>query len=183
MIDAVAALGNPGLCATTVVLFALWLWLAGLPRMVFGFTLGFALVGLATLALKWLVATPGATLWPDGALVSQYFPSGHTALATAIYGSLAMALAYAGGGRWRYTPVFALVLAGAVAVARVAARAHPAGDVLAGMTIGMIGPASTYLGVIREVGPLPAAGRILGVFLTTLLLGWLLPAPIGDLLH
>jgi membrane-associated phospholipid phosphatase len=183
MIESVAELGSPGLCMTTATLFAAWLWAAGFPRTVIGFGVGLTLVSLATLALKWLFATPDSTLWPDGALVSQYFPSGHAALAAALYGSLAVALARAGGGAWRFTPILALGVAGAVAVTRVATRVHPAGDALAGLTIGAIAPVATYFAVVREAQPLPGAVRMTGVFLLALSAGWLLPAPVAGLLR
>ncbi|MBI1779202.1 MAG: phosphatase PAP2 family protein [Proteobacteria bacterium] len=182
MIDAIAELGSPGLCVTTVLLFAAWMQGVGLSRTVQGFVLGVSAVAAATLMLKWLVATPDDALWPDSALTSQYFPSGHAALAAALYGSVATALARTGGGAWRYMPFGALALASAVALARVAVRAHPAGDAVAGLIIGMIAPASTYFGMVREAKAFPGASRIFGAFIVALLFGWLLPAPVVALL-
>jgi membrane-associated phospholipid phosphatase len=183
MMDVVAELGSPGLCLTTAALFACWLWVAGFTRIVFGFVVGLALAAAATFALKWLFATPGSTLWPDGALVSQYFPSGHTALAAALYGSLAVALARAGGGPWRWAPMLALAVAVAVGATRVASRTHPAGDAIAGLTIGLLGPVATYWALTQEARPLPDAIRIFAMFLVSLSVGWVLPAPVAALVR
>ena len=182
MIDAIASLGSPGLCATSVVLFAVWLCSTGALRVSFGFALGIAAVSAITLLLKLLVATPSDTLWSDDALVSQYFPSGHAALATAIYGSVATAAAFSGGGRWRYLPVAALALAIAVATARVLMRLHPVGDALAGVAIGLIAPVATFAALARHGFPLPSPGRILGAFMLALCIGWAVPAPVPSIL-
>jgi undecaprenyl-diphosphatase len=182
IIQVIATLASPGLCATAVLLFSAWLKLNGLGRTVRGFAGGVAAVALITLLIKWLSATPGQTLWPDGALVSQYFPSGHAALAIAVYGSVATALARAGGGAWRYAPFAALALALAVAAARVAARAHPVGDVAGGLAIGLIAPVATYFAMAEEAMPMPGSSKIFLAFAATVFLGWLLPVPLPGLL-
>src|SRR4051812_27991864 len=98
MTNTITTLGNLDVFATAMPIFLLWLWWKHLGRTVKGLVFGLAIVGASTLAIKLIVATPGATTWPDGILVSQYFPSGHAAFATAIYGSVAIVLAGAGGG-------------------------------------------------------------------------------------
>lgn len=181
MIGTITTLGNLDVFATAMPLFLFWLWWKHLGRTVNGLAFGFVTVAASTLAIKLIVATPGATTWPDGVLVSQYFPSGHAAFATAIYGSVAIVLAGAGGGIWRYAPIGALALSVAVAAARVVTRTHPIGDAFFGLVIGLAAPVATYFAVIREQHPYPPAGVILLVFIGTLVVGWLLPVPIHAL--
>ena len=178
MIRALAMLGDPDVFVTAIGVFAVWLWGSGLFRTLGGLIAGLVVVITATIALKAMFATPGATLWPDGALISQYFPSGHAALATAIYGALAIILAAASGGGWRYAPLGALVLSVAVAAGRVIAGLHPIGDAFFGVVLGLAAPVITYFGVTREPRPLPHAGRIFAVFVAAFVAGWLLPIPV-----
>jgi membrane-associated phospholipid phosphatase len=182
MISAITTLGDPDVFATAMTLFLLWLSTTALNRTLAGLITGLAITGASTLAIKLIVATPGVTTWPDGILVSQYFPSGHAALATAIYGSVAILLAGAGGGAWRYAPLGALVLSVAVAVGRVITRTHPIGDAFFGVVVGLAAPVTTYFAVIREPHPFPRPWVILIVFLGALAAGWLLPAPVRALL-
>lgn len=178
MISALATLGNPDVFATALGLFVLWLWVLGLSRTLGGLIGGLAIVTLATIALKAIVATPGHTLWPDGTLISQYFPSGHAALATGIYGSLSIILAGASGGAWRYAPIGALALSVGIAAVRVITRMHPIGDAFFGVILGLASPMTTYLGMTRELRPLPGAVRVLLVFAGALVAGLILPVPI-----
>lgn len=178
MISALATLGDPDVFITAMGLFILWLWALGLSRTLGWLIGGLLLVIVMTIALKATFATPGVTLWPDGSLISQYFPSGHAALATGIYGSLAIILAGASGGAWRYAPLGALVLSVAIAAGRVITRTHPIGDVFFGVVLGLAAPVTTYFGVTRERRPLPGASRIFLVFVAALAAGWLLPAPV-----
>jgi membrane-associated phospholipid phosphatase len=182
MLD-LASLGDADIFLPAVLLFTVWLWAVGLGQTLRGFLVGLGIVTLATVALKWLFATPAeTTLWPDGTLISQYFPSGHAALATAVYGSLSVILAAAGGGRWRYTPMLALALAVAIAASRVVTRMHPLGDAFFGVMVGLLAPLATYFAVIRERKPFPAAIYILGIFVATLAIGWISPAPLHAML-
>lgn len=183
MTSLLAKLGEPNVFATALVPFALYLWAMGLSRTLGTLLGGLAIVCASTAALKWIVATPGSTSWPDGSLISQYFPSGHAAVATAIYGSVAIILAGASGGAWRYAPFGAFALAVAVAAGRVMTRMHPIGDAFFGVVIGLAAPVTTYVGVVRETRPFPSAGWILLVFVAALTAGWLWPAPIRDLLR
>jgi len=180
MISALTTLGNPDVFATALGLFVLWLWTLGLSRTIGGLIGGLGIVALATIALKAIVATPGATLWPDGTLISQYFPSGHAALATGIYGSLSILLAGASGGGWRYAPVGALALSAAVAAGRVITGMHPIGDVFFGVILGLASPVTTYFGMTRDLKPLPGALRILLVFVGALATGLFLPVPVHE---
>lgn len=182
MTSFLAMLGEPNVLATALVPFGLWLWVMGLTRTLSRFAGGLAIVCAVTLVLKWIFATPSATLWSDGVLISQYFPSGHAAVATAVYGSLAIVLAGASGGAWRYAPIGALVLSVAVAAGRVLTHMHPIGDAFFGVLIGLASPVTTYFGVIRESRPFPNAGWILIVFLAALSAGLMWPAPIRDVL-
>jgi membrane-associated phospholipid phosphatase len=180
MMRALAVLGNPDVLVTALPLFVLWLWVMKLTRTTGGLLGGLAIVALATVALKIIVATPDATVWPDGTLISQYFPSGHAALATGIYGSLSILLAGAGGGAWRYAPLGALALAAAIAAERVITRMHPIGDAFFGVILGLASPVATYFGMVREMHPLPGALRILAVFIAALLIGALVPVPVHE---
>src|SRR4051812_38742671 len=126
-------LGDADVFATALLVFAMWLAAMRLLQTLRWLITGVVVVGAVTVALKLIVATPGSTLWPEGVLISQYFPSGHAALATGIYGSIAVILAGAGGGAWRYAPIGALVLSIAIAAGRVATRMHPIGDAFFGV--------------------------------------------------
>jgi membrane-associated phospholipid phosphatase len=181
MISTLTALGNLDVFATAMTLFLGWLWIGGLGRTLRGVVLGLLIVGGSTFAIKLLVATPGVTTWPDGVLVSQYFPSGHAAFATAIYGSVAIVLAGASGGVWRYAPLGALALSVAVAAARVITRTHPIGDAFFGLVLGLSGPVTTYFAVLRERHPYPRASLILLGFIGAMIVGWFLPVPIHAL--
>ncbi|MBV8538663.1 MAG: hypothetical protein JO128_23900 [Alphaproteobacteria bacterium] len=180
MISALTTLGNPDVFATALGLFVLWLWALGLVRITVSLLGGLAIVALATIALKAIVATPGTTLWPDGTLISQYFPSGHAALATGVYGSVAILLAGASGGAWRYAPVGALALSIAIAAGRVITRMHPIGDAFFGVMLGLASPVTTYVGLTHELKPLPGAFRILLVFAAAFAAGVMLPVPLHD---
>jgi len=174
-----ASLGDADVLAPAVLVFGAWLWTVGVRRASRGFFVGLAAVAAVTLALKWAVASPGGpSLWPDGTLISQYFPSGHAALATAVYGSLSVVLAAAGGGLWRYAPIGALLLAIAIAASRVLMRLHPLGDAFFGVVIGLASPVITYVGVLREGHPFPRAAWILLAFVAALVVGWLVPVPL-----
>ena len=174
-----ASLGDADVLAPAVLVFGAWLWTVGVTRTLRGLFLGLAAVTAVTFALKWIVASPGGpTLWPDGTLISQYFPSGHAALATAVYGSLSVILAAAGGGAWRYAPIGALVLAIAIAASRVLTRLHPLGDAFFGVVIGLASPVVTYFGVLSEARPFPRAAWILLAFVAALAVGWLVPVPL-----
>jgi undecaprenyl-diphosphatase len=178
-----ASFGDADVFVPCVLLFAVWLWAVGLSCTLRGFLLGIGGVAAATVVLKWLFATPdGPTLWADGTLISQYFPSGHAVLATAVYGSLSVILAGASGGSWRYAPMAALALAVVIAASRVIARMHPIGDAFFGVMLGLASPVVTYLAVIRERRPFPAAGYILSVFVAALAIGWVWPAPFHSML-
>jgi membrane-associated phospholipid phosphatase len=172
------SLGDPEILATALLPFLLWLWTRGAAQATKGVITGIAIVVAATVVLKWIAATPGTSLWPDGSLFSQYFPSGHAAIATAVYGSVAILLAAAGGGSWRYAPLGALTLSVAVAGARVALRLHPIGDVFVGVLVGLASPIATYTAALRDRARLPAAGSIFLVFLAAYVAGRLLPAPL-----
>jgi membrane-associated phospholipid phosphatase len=180
MISALVTLGNPDVFATALGLFVLWLWVLGFSRTTVSLLGGLLIVALATIALKAIVATPGATLWPDGILISQYFPSGHAALATGIYGSLSILLAGASGGAWRYAPMGALALSVAVAAGRVITRMHPIGDAFFGVILGLASPMTTYVGMTHELKPLPGAFRILLVFAAAFAAGLALPLPVHE---
>src|SRR4051812_23789757 len=144
---------------------------------------GVLVVGAVTFALKLIVATPGSTVWPEGILISQYFPSGHAALAAGVYGSIAVILAGAGGGAWRYAPVGALLLAIAIAASRVVTRMHPMGDAFFGVLIGLASPVATCVGVIREPRPYPSPAIILLAFVGAMTAGWFLPLPVHDVVR
>ena len=157
-------------------IFMVWLVAQRLRWMMAGMVIGLGLVLSITIALKIHFADPSRPFWPEGAFISQYFPSGHTALATAVYGSVAALLMCAGNGTWRiFSPMVALVVAVIVAISRVTEQYHPAGDALAGFFIGMLAPVITYAFATREHRPLPTPDRLLFAFLVAMIVGWTKP--------
>jgi membrane-associated phospholipid phosphatase len=66
-------------------------------------------------------------------------PSGHMAMSTAVYGSLAALLSCSLSARFRWLPIaLAGLLAGAIGISRVVLHAHTATDVACGFVIGLV---------------------------------------------
>jgi membrane-associated phospholipid phosphatase len=102
------------------------------------------------LALYWLLtvagcgAAIGALKLAFGACGSRFgpldivSPSGHTAMSTAIYGSLALLVAGSLAPRWRpLAYVAAAVLIAAIAVSRVLLQFHDTPEVVVGLAVGL----------------------------------------------
>jgi len=97
--------------------------------------------------------------------LSEGAPSGHTAFATIVYGSLAAILAVVDGRRRAW--VAATVCVGvilAVAVTRVTLDRHTAGDVVAGLLVAGIGVGVFARALALQVKDRPLGA--MGVFLT-----------------
>jgi membrane-associated phospholipid phosphatase len=88
----------------------------------------------------------------DGAPPTSSFPSGHTAAALCLYGTVAaLVLAGARGGWRRWAPVLAVLVVLVVAGARLYRGAHHATDVLTSMLF-----ASAWLLAVLRLLPLPS---------------------------
>jgi membrane-associated phospholipid phosphatase len=110
----------------------LWYWLAGLVFTVAG---GIAL----NLLLKYLFGRARPS-WADPALVDAGFPSGHTMMATLIYGFIATYLILESGS-WplRFSiALVAIALVFLIALSRLYLGAHYLSDVLGAMAAGMV---------------------------------------------
>jgi membrane-associated phospholipid phosphatase len=118
------------------------------------------------LAFYWVLmvlacgAAIGALKLVFGACTSRFgfleivSPSGHTAMSTAIYGSLALLVGASvrGPGRWAAYLAAAVLIAG-IAVSRVMLQIHDAPEVVVGLIVG-IGAAAGFRATLRH-GPAP----------------------------
>jgi undecaprenyl-diphosphatase len=182
MMKVIANFGSMDVLSVTLPLFIAWLVISRQHRLAWSFSIGVLIVLAVTLTLKDLFATPGHTVWPRGAWISQYFPSGHAAIAAAVYMSLGVMLRNAGNGTWRWAFPVTLAVVLSVGLSRVVTFTHPLGDVVAGLAIGATAPLLTQYAARREIGQMPPPTAILFAFLVAFLVGWLLPAPIHTLM-
>jgi len=118
------------------------------------------------LALFWLVTVAGCAV-AIGALKLMFgacagrlghlgivSPSGHTAMSAAIYSSLALLIGAALPPRNRHVVwAAAAALVAAIAVSRVVLHLHDAGEVVAGLVVGL-GAAGLFAAMLRR-GPTP----------------------------
>jgi len=82
-------------------------------------------------------ARPDVPDLTSGLPVGASYPSGHTAAAVVVYGTLAALVVTYGRGRWRWASVvLPLLVAPAVGLSRVYLAAHHPTDVLAGLLLG-----------------------------------------------
>jgi membrane-associated phospholipid phosphatase len=91
-------------------------------------------------------------------------PSGHTAMSTAIYGSLALLVAASLPARWRPLVLAAssLLIAG-IAVSRVVLRSHDLPEVALGLVVGIGAVVGFYVAIRRGAVPvLPVVWLMLG---------------------
>jgi undecaprenyl-diphosphatase len=111
-----------------------------------------------TAFIKWAIFTPGDVLWDhENAIISQYFPSGHTMLSAMVYG----AYGWVAHRRGHLPAALALGIAGIIMAlvgwSRIAIIAHPWGDVIGGAVLGMGGVAS--FAHLSQIKPLPLNRR------------------------
>jgi len=93
-------------------------------------------------------------------------PSGHTAMSTAIYGSLALLVAASLSARWRpLVLAAATLLIAAIAISRVVLRFHDLPEVALGLVVGIGAVAVFYAAMRRAAVPvLPVVWLMLGGF-------------------
>lgn len=169
---AVTELG--GATVTTAVTLATLLWLAW-RRNWRGTAYEAAAVGVAglfTLLLKVTLHLPRPTAIYSGWDVFA-FPSGHSTVSAALYGFLAIVVAWEIGVRWRFVvAIAAALLVAAIAFSRVYLGAHWISDVLAGLTFGTAWAALLGIAYLRRnPPPIRAAGLCAIAGLTLLLVG------------
>jgi membrane-associated phospholipid phosphatase len=141
------------------------LWKKRMPRRLAAFAVSVAGAEVIVEIVKFVVRRPRPeSLEPLAQAVGFSFPSGHSAVSAAFFGSVASILAISSGSRWRSAAWLAggAAVVGAVGVSRVALGVHWATDVLAGWTLGfgwlalVVGVAAarerTILGTRRDDG-------------------------------
>jgi membrane-associated phospholipid phosphatase len=128
------------------------------------------------IALRWLLtvvgcaAVMGALKLVFGACISRLggldivSPSGHTAMSTAIYGSLALLIGSAlPPGRRQALLAAAAIFVLAIAVSRVVLRMHDTPEIIVGFVVGLAAAAWFRAGLRRVAAPLlPISWLVLG---------------------
>ncbi|MGY2075891.1 phosphatase PAP2 family protein [Blastococcus sp. SYSU DS0828] len=133
--------GTPAFIAVSLTLAVVSLAITGSRRPVL-----FVLVTvLGELGIYFVVsrtverARPPVADLTSGLVTQASWPSGHVAAAVALYGALAALVITFGRGRWRWAALAVPVLvAPAVALARIYTAAHYPTDVLAGLVLGTV---------------------------------------------
>jgi membrane-associated phospholipid phosphatase len=117
----------------------LWLWRQNLKSTALAYG---AIVGATcclTLLIKYLIFNPEQTEWDhQNAIVSQYFPSGHTVLAILGYGAYALVARMLARQSvvLSFGPSFILI--SAIGYSRIGLVSHPWGDVVGGICVGCL---------------------------------------------
>jgi len=138
-IRAVSVLGSWFFLLPASLLVAGILWKQGMRRRLAAFAASVAGAEVLVEVVKLAVRRPRpASLEPLAQAVGFSFPSGHSAVSAAFFGSVAAILAISAGSRRRSAAWLAggMAVAAAVGVSRVALGVHWATDVLAGWALG-----------------------------------------------
>jgi membrane-associated phospholipid phosphatase len=131
----VTDLGDSAITLPLTVLTLLFLLFSGWTRAAVIFAVAIGGCGFTIGVLKLVFESCSHRLIGDGILN----PSGHMAMSTAVYGSLAALLSCSLPARFRWLLVaLAGVLAGGIGVSRVVLHAHTATDVACGFAIGLL---------------------------------------------
>lgn len=165
-------LGDTPLILTLLVLGSGWLLLRGRRAAALHWLGLVALVAGLGYGLKYLLAVPRPMPIHDG-LSAFSFPSGHTSLAVALYGFLAVLVARELAPRWRVLPyVAATLIVTIIGFSRLYLGAHWLSDVLGGLSIGLLGLALFGIAYRNHPGqPLGWPGLVSLILVTTLALG------------
>jgi membrane-associated phospholipid phosphatase len=169
---------NFGDTAVTVPLAVLTCSFLGAARQVrLAFVWSFAILGCAGVigALKLVLAARG----PGLAFAGMLSPSGHTAMSTAIYGSLSLVIAHSSPPVVR--PVVysgGILLISGIGASRLALRYHTPVEVAAGLVIGVCAVAGVRIMLAKRPTITLPVGWLIGaaVILVTLLHGKRWPA-------
>ena len=98
------------------------------------------------------------------------FPSGHTAVSMALYGFLAIIVAWEVSRRWQLAVVTAAgLLVAAIAFSRIYLGAHWLSDVLAGLAFGLAWASLLAIAYLRHSPPRVGAAGLSGALLASLL--------------
>ena len=147
MWEAVTNLGDAALIVPASLALVAYLWATGSTRAAMAW--GGAL--LSCMALAFLLKVGFRTCHAEIGELAIVSPSGHTALATTLYGSVALLL---GRGCRALTGIAislsAVALSGAVGISRVMLHAHTALEVSAGLLIGATSIAAFRAGIVGE---------------------------------
>ena len=171
---AVTELGDPSVLAAVALAAVGWLAWRRNWRAAAHLVSVVAVAGIATAVLKIVLHIHRPE--PIGAGWGAFaFPSGHSAASAALYGFLAIIVAWEIEGRWRLpmTGVIA-VLIGAIGFSRVYLGAHWLSDVLAGTAFGIAAAALIAIAYLRRNPPrVGASGLCMSTGLALLLVGGL----------
>ena len=146
LLDGVNFVGDDRFIITLTLGTMAWLLLQGKRGLAAMLGIVVAFEAVAVLLLKWAVHRPRPELPADLEVLadpsSYSFPSGHVALAVALFGALAYLVArhWSRRGWWRWT-LLALLIGPAVLIgpARVAWGVHWPSDVLGGYLLALLG--------------------------------------------
>jgi len=129
-------LGDATVALAVILAVLAWLLWRRAPRdaMYWLAAVSFSALGVAAIKAGLHVPRPSGI----AAVANSYsFPSGHTSMSTVIYGFLAVLVAPALRGPWRWVPyAMATLLVGAIAFSRLYLGAHWLADVVAGVGLG-----------------------------------------------
>lgn len=169
---AVTELGDARVTLAVVVMAVLWLAWRRAWRAAAYMTAAVAMAGLFTFLLKVTIHLPRPISIASG-WNAFTFPSGHTTVTAALYGFLAMLVAWELSTRWRLLmALFASLLVASIAFSRLYLGAHWISDVLAGLAFGVAWAA--LLGIAyfrRNPPPVGAAGLAIAAASTLLIAG------------
>jgi membrane-associated phospholipid phosphatase len=162
--------GNSAITVPLALLTLAFLGTAGQRRLALGWVLAIGGCAVAIGVLKLVFGACGAQL----ALADIMSPSGHTAMSTAVYGSLALLVgAPLAPGRRRALYAASAVAIVAIAVSRVALHDHTYAEIALGFAVGAVAVAVFRTALARHQAPAPPLKWLLlcGAALVALLHG------------
>ena len=150
--------GDSAVTLPLALLVLIFLFAAGSRRLAFAWMLGIGGCGAVIGMLKIVFGACGHEL-PIIHLIS---PSGHTAMSTAVYGSLALLVGarQPPGQRWMILTAAAIVIVG-IGVSRVVLHDHSRSEIALGFAVGVSAAALFHAGLRRYAAPALPLGWLL----------------------
>jgi hypothetical protein len=161
MLEALTNLGDAALVVPVSLALFGYLWAVKSRRAAIAWAAGFWMCIALVFLLKIGFRTCGAQI-PELEIGS---PSGHTALATTLYGCAALLFGKEYGSRTRMAfALLALVLSGIIGISRVLLHAHTGPEVFGGLLIGLVSIAVFHAGNVGVEQLQLRAGPALALF-------------------